>query len=43
MFEVINDTDGNFDIADNEDGDDAKKRVLGSWVSSSHVGDRCLG
>ncbi len=25
MFEVDNDTDDNFDIADNKDGDDAKK------------------
>jgi hypothetical protein len=29
MFEVVDDTDSNFDIADNEDGDDAKKK--GSW------------
>ena len=29
MFEVVDDTDGDFDIADNEDGDDAKKK--GSW------------
>ncbi len=43
MFEVVDDTDGNFDIADNKDGDGAKKRVLGSWVSSSRVGHRCLG
>ncbi len=25
MFEVLDDTDDDFDIADNEDGDDAKK------------------
>ncbi len=43
MFEVVDDTDGDFDIADNEDGDDAKKRVLGSWVLSSRVGHRHLG
>ncbi len=28
MFEVVNDTDGDFDIADNEDGDDAKKKSV---------------
>ncbi len=43
MFEVVNDTDGDFDIADKEDGDDARKRVLGSWVSSLRVGQRRLG
>jgi hypothetical protein len=25
MFEVVNDTDDDFDTADNDDGDDAKK------------------
>ncbi len=29
MFEVFDDTDDDFDIADNEDGDDAKRK--GSW------------
>jgi hypothetical protein len=29
MFEVIDNTDGNFNIADNNDGDNAKKK--GSW------------
>ncbi len=29
MFEVFGDTDDNFDIADNEDGNDAKRK--GSW------------
>jgi hypothetical protein len=28
MFEVVNDTDGDFDIADNEDGNDAKKKSV---------------
>ncbi len=28
MFEVVDDTDGDFDIADNEDGDDAKKKSV---------------
>ncbi len=37
MFEVVDDTDDDFDIADNEGGDDNKKRVLGSRVSSSRV------
>ncbi len=31
MFEVINDTDDNFDIADNEDGNDAKKKSVNDW------------
>ncbi len=26
MFEVVDDTDGNFDIADNEDGNNAKTK-----------------
>jgi hypothetical protein len=29
MFEVVDNTDGGFDIADNKDGDDARKK--GSW------------
>ncbi len=29
MFEVVDDTDGDFDIADNKDGEGAKKK--GSW------------
>ncbi len=28
MFEVVDDTDGDFDIADNEDGDNAKKNSV---------------
>ncbi len=28
MFEVIGDTDDDFDTADNEDGNDAKKRSI---------------
>jgi hypothetical protein len=28
MFQVVDDTDGDFDIADNEDGDDAKKKSV---------------
>ncbi len=28
MFKVVDDTVGNFDIADNEDGDDAKKKSV---------------
>jgi hypothetical protein len=28
MFEVVEDTDGNFDIADNEDGNNAKKKTF---------------
>ncbi len=28
MFEVVDDTDGDFDIADNEDGDNAKKKSV---------------
>ncbi len=28
MFEAVNDTDNNFDIADNKDGDDAKKKSV---------------
>ena len=28
MFEVVDDTDGDFDIADNKDGDDAKKKSV---------------
>ncbi len=28
MFKVVNDTDDNFDTADNNDGDDAKKRSI---------------
>jgi hypothetical protein len=28
MFEVVDDTDGNFDIADNKDGNDAKKKSV---------------
>ncbi len=28
MFEVVNNTDDNFDTADNNDGDDAKKRSI---------------
>ncbi len=28
MFEVVDDTDDDFDIADNEDGDDAKKKSV---------------
>jgi hypothetical protein len=43
MFEVVDDTDGNFNIAVNKDGDDAKKRVLGSWVLSLRVGHQRLG
>jgi hypothetical protein len=30
MFEVIDDTDNNFNTADNNDGDDAKKRSVGN-------------
>ncbi len=28
MFEVVDDTDGDFDIADNKNGDDAKKKSV---------------
>ncbi len=28
MFEVVDNTDGDFDIADNKDGDDAKKKSV---------------
>ncbi len=28
MFEVVDDTDGDFNIADNEDGDNAKKKSV---------------
>ncbi len=28
MFEVVNNTDGDFDTADNDDGNDAKKRSV---------------
>jgi hypothetical protein len=28
MFKVVNDTDNDFDTADNDDGDDAKKRSV---------------
>ena len=28
MFEVVNDTDDNFDTADNDDGNDAKKKSV---------------
>ncbi len=28
MFEVVNDTDNDFDTADNDDGDDAEKRSV---------------
>jgi hypothetical protein len=28
MFEVVNDTDNDFDTADNDDGNDAKKRSV---------------
>jgi hypothetical protein len=28
MFEVVNNTEDNFDTADNDDGDDAKKRSI---------------
>ncbi len=28
MFEVVNDTDDNFDTADNDDGNDAKRRSV---------------
>ena len=31
MFEVVNDTDGDFDIADNEGGNNNNKK--GSWFS----------
>ncbi len=43
MFEVVDDTDDDFDIADNEGGDDNKKRVLGSRVSSLRIGHWRLG
>ncbi len=28
MFEVVDDTDGDFDIADNKDGNNAKKKSV---------------
>ncbi len=31
MFEVVDNTDDNFDIADNEDGNDAKKKSVDDW------------
>ncbi len=31
MFEVVDDTDDDFDIADNKDGNNAKKKSINNW------------